>query len=155
MTCVRIGSATALILVAVGCGRGDAPPAPAASGAPEPSATATVVASVAAPAAPSAATASPFPSSPTNETKDPRARIAHRYTLDRIASVFGAPTWPDKHFDTAPMQGYPKDCDAGQAVACTLAGQGFYRRDLYPLMHKRIFRACELGEPAACGFTLY
>jgi hypothetical protein len=107
------------------------------------------------PRAASASAPSPFPSAPANEPKDQRARIAHWYTLTTQDGVFGAPDWPDAHFDTAPMQGYQTDCDAGQAPACTLAGQGFYRRRLYPLMQKRLFRGCELGEPAACGFLLH
>ena len=142
-------------LLLVGCGRGEAPAptssastAPVAS-APAPSASVVPVASA------SASVPSPFPSAPANEPKDPRARIAHWYVTTQIAGVFGAPSWPDKHFDTAPMQGYQKDCDAGQGTACALAGMGFYRRQQLPLMHRRLFKGCELGDPAACGFQLY
>lgn len=92
-------------------------------------------------------------STPTKEPSDPRARIAHWYTLSQLG-VQGMPTWPDKYFDTAAMREYQTDCDAGKRESCTLAAHGFYRRSLYPLMHKYLFRACEAKEPAACGFYL-
>ncbi|NUO48845.1 MAG: hypothetical protein HOV80_08315 [Polyangiaceae bacterium] len=141
-------------LLSIGCGKGEAP-APAASGSVAPAASAPAASTAVPVASASAEAPSPFPKTPGNEPKDPRARIAHWYVTTQIAGVFGAPSWPDKHFDTAPMQGYQKDCDAGQGTACALAGMGFYKRQQLPLMHRHLFKGCELGEPAACGFQLY